>query len=121
MPHKYYLTFNNETGNLLGFNDIIGNASFPKAITLLEQKLTEKEAEYRDMEEPYPAAMDAEELEANASVIIKEVYDGSYYPRPAMTKAGIVFSYQPYEKGAFCEGILHFVIPYSRLKPKIAL
>lgn len=118
---EYYLTFNNETGNLLGFNDIIGNASFPKAITLLEQKLTEKEAEYRDMEEPYPAAMDAEELEANASVIIKEVYDGSYYPRPAMTKAGILFSYQPYEKGAFCEGILHFVIPYSRLKPKIAL
>ena len=118
---EYYLTFNNETGNLLGFDDIIGNAFFPKAINLLEQKLTAKEAEYHDMDEPYPAAMDAGQLEANASVIIKDVYNGSYYPRPGMTKAGIVFSYQPYEKGAFCEGILHFVIPYSRLNPKIAL
>lgn len=118
---EYYLTFNNESGNLLGYNDLTGSESFPKAIVLLEQKLTAKEAEYRDVEEPYSAAMDEEQLEANASVIIKEVYNGSYYPRPAMIKTGIIFSYQPYEKGAFCEGILHFVIPYSRLKPKIAL
>lgn len=73
------------------------------------------------MEETYPAAMDAGQLEANTSIIIKEGYNGSYYPRPAMTKSGIIFSYQPYEKGAFYEGILHFVIPYSLLKPKIVL
>lgn len=117
---EYYLTFNEESGNILGYEEIIGAQAFPDAIKLLEQKLTAKEAQYRDMDELYPAGMDAEQLEANASEIIKEVYQGSYYPRPALTKEGIVFSYQPYEKGAFCEGILHFVIPYSKLKTKIA-
>lgn len=116
---EYYLTFNEETGYILGYEEIIGAKAFPDAIKLLEQKLTAKEAQYRDMDEPYPAGMDAEQLEANASEIIKEVYQGLYYPRPALTKEGIVFSYQPYEKGAFCEGILHFVIPYSKLKTKI--
>lgn len=118
---EYYLTFNEETGNILGYKEIIGTKAMPDAIKMLEQKLTAKEAQYRDMDEPYPAGMDAEQLEANASEIIKEVYQGSYYPRPALTKEGIVFSYQPYEKGAFCEGILHFVIPYSRLKAKISI
>lgn len=118
---EYYLTFNEETGNILGYEEIIGANAIPETIKLLEQKLTAKEAQYRDMDEPYPAGMDAEQLEANASEIIKEVYQGSYYPRPALTKEGIVFSYQPYEKGAFCEGILHFVIPYSRLKAKISI
>lgn len=100
--------------------EIIGAKAFPEAIRLLEQKLTAKEAQYRDLDEPYPAGMNAEQLEANTSEIIKEVYQGSYYPRPALTNEGLVFSYQPYEKGAFCEGILHFVIPYSNLKTKIA-
>lgn len=117
---EYYLTFNEETGNILGYKEIIGTKAMPDAIKMLEQKLTAKEAQYRDMDEPYPAGMDAEQLEANASEIIKEVYQGSYYPRPALTKEGIVFSYQPYEKGAFCDGILHFVIPCSKLKIKIA-
>lgn len=116
---EYYLTFNEDTGNILGYEEIIGAKAFPDAIKLLEQKLTAKEAQYRDMDEPYPAGMDAEQLEANASEIIKEVYQSLYYPRPALTNEGIVFSYQPYEKGAFCEGILHFVIPYSKLKTKI--
>ncbi|WP_368408261.1 RsiV family protein [uncultured Duncaniella sp.] len=44
-----------------------------------------------------------------------------YYPRPALTNQGVVFSYQPYEKGSFAEGILHFVIPYSKLDVKITL
>lgn len=117
---EYYLTFNEETGNILGYEEIIGAKVFPYAIKLLEQKLTAKEAKCRDLDETYPAGMDAEQLEANASEIIKEVYQGSYYPRPALTHEGIVFSYQPYEKGAFYEGILHFVIPYSKLKTKIA-
>lgn len=119
LMEEYYLTFNEETGYILGYEEIIGTKAFPDAIKLLEQKLTAKETQYREMDQPYPAGMDAEQLEANASEIIKEKYQGSYYPRPALTKEGIVFSYQPYEKGAFCEGILHFVIPYSKLKTKI--
>lgn len=82
--------------------------------------MTAYKSEYLNFEGTFPANVGEEELEANASEIIKEVYKGSYYPRPALTKRGVVFSYQPYEKGAFAEGILHFIIPYSPLKPKIA-
>lgn len=120
LMEEYYLTFNESNGNLLGYNDIIGLKVFPEAIKLLEQQLTVYKSEYLNFEGTFPADVGEEELEANASEIIKEVYKGSYYPRPALTKRGVVFSYQPYEKGAFAEGILHFVIPYSKLKPKIA-
>lgn len=119
LMEEYYLTFNEETGDLLGYEDIIGAESFPDAIKQLEEKLTAKEAQYREMDEPYLASMSEDDLEANASEIIKEVYNGSYYPRPALTNEGVVFSYQPYEKGSFAEGILHFVIPYSKLRNKI--
>lgn len=67
----------------------------------------------------YLASLEKDELESNASEILKEIYDGTYYPRPALTNQGVVFSYQPYEKGSFAEGILHFVIPYSKLDVKV--
>ena len=109
---EYYLTFNDQTGELLGYEDIIGKKNFPKAIKILEKQLTDYRATWSSITETYSAALDGESLEANASEIIKEVYKGSYYPRPAITRGGIVFTYQPYEKGAFCDGILHFVQPY---------
>lgn len=111
---EYYLTFNNHTGKLLGYDDIIGNKDFPKLITELEKQLTAFRSTWSSVTETYSAALDDESLEATASEIIKEVYNGSYYPRPAITRKGIVFTYQPYEKGAFCHGILHFVQPYPK-------
>ena len=111
---EYYLTFNNHTGKLLGYDDIIGKKDFPKLITELEKQLTAFRSTWSSVTETYSAALDDESLEATASEIIKEVYNGSYYPRPAITRKGIVFTYQPYEKGAFCHGILHFVQPYPK-------
>ena len=118
---EYYLTFDNENGRILGYNDIFGANDFKKALDLLEQEITAQKKEFMNFDGIYPASLEKDELESNASEILKEVYDGSYYPRPAMTRQGIVFSYQPYEKGSFAEGILHFVIPYSKLDIKIAL
>ena len=118
---EYYLTFDNENGRILGYNDIFGANDFKKVLDLLEQEITAQKKEFMNFDGIYPASLEKDELESNASEILKEVYDGSYYPRPAMTRQGIVFSYQPYEKGSFAEGILHFVIPYSKLDIKIAL
>ena len=118
---EYYLTFDNENGRILGYNDIFGANDLKKALELLEQEITAQKKEFMNFDGIYPASLEKDELESNASEILKEVYDGSYYPRPAMTRQGIVFSYQPYEKGSFAEGILHFVIPYSKLDIKIAL
>ena len=118
---EYYLTFDNENGRILGYNDIFEANDFKKVLDLLEQEITAQKKEFMNFDGIYPASLEKDELESNASEILKEVYDGSYYPRPAMTRQGIVFSYQPYEKGSFAEGILHFVIPYSKLDIKIAL
>lgn len=118
---EYYLTFDNENGRILGYNDIFEANDFKKVLDLLEQEITAHKKEFMNFDGIYPASLEKDELESNASEILKEVYDGSYYPRPAMTRQGIVFSYQPYEKGSFAEGILHFVIPYSKLDIKIAL
>ncbi len=111
---EYYLTFNNQSGKLLGYNELIGKKNFPKAIAALEKQLTLFRSTWSSVTETYSAGLDGESLEANASQIIKEIYNGSYYPRPAITRQGIVFSYQPYEKGAFCDGILHFVQPIPK-------
>ena len=118
---EYYLTFDNENGRILGYNDIFEANDFKKVLDLLEQEITAQKKEFMNFDGIYPASLEKDELESNASENLKEVYDGSYYPRPAMTRQGIVFSYQPYEKGSFAEGILHFVIPYSKLDIKIAL
>ena len=118
---EYYLTFDNENGRILGYNDIFGANDLKKALELLEQEITAQKKEFMNFDGIYPASLEKDELESNASEILKEVYDGAYYPRPALTNQGIVFSYQPYEKGSFAEGILHFVIPYSKRDVKITL
>lgn len=118
---EYYLTFNSENGQLLGKDDIFTANDFKSAIGILEQKLCDHRNEYTTCDGPYPAHLEESELEANASEIIKEVKDSVYYPRPALTNSGVVFSYQPYEMGAFCEGILHFPIPYRQLSLKFSL
>lgn len=116
---EYYLTFDNESGRLLGRNDIFTAKGFKLAINILEQKLCDHRNTYTTCDGPYPAYLEESELEANASEIIKEIRDSVYYPRPALTNNGVVFSYQPYEMGAFCEGTLHFLIPDNQFNVKI--
>lgn len=117
---EYYLTFDNESGNMLGWKDIFTDKGFKSAIGLLEQKLYGHRNTYTTCDGHYPAYLRDSELEANASEIIKERHDSIYYPRPALTKNGVVFSYQPYEMGAFSEGILHFPLPYKALSLKVS-
>lgn len=116
---EYYLTFDSETGRLLGWKDFFTEKGFKSAIGILEQKLCDHRNTYTTCEGPYPACLVASELEANASEIIKEIHDSIYYPRPALTNSGVVFSYQPYEMGPFSEGILHFPIPYKHISLKV--
>ena len=47
------------------------------------------------------------------SKILNEKIDGKIYPRPAITRNGIVFSYQTYEKGSNADGTLHFIVPFN--------
>lgn len=116
---EYYLTFNEKTGKLLGYEEIIGTKAFPDAIKMLEHQLTDKEVRGREFEGTISAAMEAEDPGVCRNELIDELYKGAFYPRPAMTNQGVVFSYQPYVKGPFSDGVLHFVIHYSSLSLRL--
>ncbi len=116
---EYYLTFNDETGTLLGFDDLFPKGDFKKVIDALEAEITEDKKGNTTVEGSYPSWLSKDELFSNTTAIIKEVRDTVYYPRPALTKKGVVFSYQPYEIASFAEGIKHFVVPYNKVRLKI--
>ena len=113
---EYYLTFDNVTGRLLGAEDLLKSGKFNSVIEILEKKINDYKHEYMSDEIHFTADLDSETLEANSSAIVKENIKGKLYPRPAMTENGMVFTYQPYEMGAFTEGVIHFLIPYNDIK-----
>lgn len=113
---EYYLTFDNTTGCLLGAKDLLKSDKSVSVIAILEKKINDYKHEYMSDEIHFTADLDSETLEANSSAIVKETINGKLYPRPAMTENGIVFTYQPYEMGAFTEGVIHFLIPYTEIK-----
>lgn len=107
---EYFLTFDNETGRILGAMDFFSKANFRKAIERLAVQLdtyhgtTGYEA---DLNSAY-------NITAAESTTMNEVIDSKLYPRPAITKQGIVFSYQTYEKGSNADGVLHFTQPFNK-------
>lgn len=118
-PEEYYLTFNNVTGKLLGWKDLFSESAYKEGLSLLEEQMTEYKHGIMEFEGSFSVSLEEANLSSNASEVIKEVYKDKYYPRPALTRNGLVFSYQPYEKGGFWEGILHFVIPFSKVNLKV--
>lgn len=110
---EYYLTFDKVAGRLLGAEDIIEPKNFDFVIESLEQKICNRKR--RNGETNSNTSADLASLGSDFSTVLKESVKGKIYPRPALTENGLVFSYQPYENGAFAEGIIHFVIPYSEI------
>ena len=112
---EYFLTFDNNTGRVLGADDFYTNYNFNKAIGILRHQLNA----YHDRDASgtynFSAALDNDSNAAAVkSTILNEVVDGKTYPRPALIRQGIVFTYQTYEKGSNADGILHFAQPYNQ-------
>lgn len=107
---EYFLTFDNNTGRILGAKDFFTKSDFRKAIDKLAQQLdayhgsTGNEA---DLNSEY-------NVTAVQSSTMNEVIDGKIYPRPAITNQGIVFSYQTYEKGGNADGVMHFTQSFKK-------
>lgn len=119
---EYYLTFNSETGKLLGFKDLFRIQSREKVISELDTNYSERRRKIGyNVDGIQESWLSERELESNTWTIIKEKCDTVYYPRPAMTKMGVVFSYQPYEAVAFSHGIIHILIPYSKIKSALKI
>lgn len=115
LPEEYFLTFEAESGKLLSWEDILTEDDYRTALGILAGKYKEYRSSYTDddIAEYFSPVLEKADLYSNLSSIIKEEYQGKYYPRPALTNNGLLFSYQPYEAGSFGEGILHFIVPYS--------
>lgn len=112
---EYFLTFDNNTGRILGANDFFGKKEFRKAIDTLTRQLNA----YFERE-PYGTYSfsadlgDDSDITAAGSTILNETIGKNVYPRPALTRKGIIFTYQTYEKGSFADGILHFTQPFKK-------
>lgn len=123
---EYYMTFNAETGDLLSFKDFFKPGTEKRVV----EEINKRYAEYKNKinkeygitsDDSYDAGLNYELLESNASLLLKEKVGDLYYPRPAMTNEGVVFTFQPYEAGCFAEGVIHLPVRYSRLKPVLAV
>lgn len=111
---EYFLTFDNNTGRIFGVEDFYTGDEFNKAVNLLRRQLNTYHN--RDVSDEYSYSVDLDfdsNVTAVQSSILNEVVGNKLYPRPALTRQGIVFTYQTYEKGSNADGILHFTQPYK--------
>lgn len=110
---EYFLTFDNRTGRILGVKDFFTDEEFKQAVSLLAKQLNTYHGDGRNFSADIK--MDSNVTDAE-STTLNEVIGGKLYPRPAMTRQGIVFSYQTYEKGSNGDGILHFTQPWKKVR-----
>ncbi len=112
---EYFLTFDNETGRILGIDDFYSKYEFKKAMDNLTRQLNAYHNRVVHGEYRYSATLkDDSNVTSVRSTILKEVVGGKIYPRPALTRQGIVFTYQTYEKGSNADGVLHFTQSYKQ-------
>lgn len=102
-----YVTFDVKAGKALGIEDLFTAKGFDIAERLLAEKVS--------------AATDGAITTAYLPDAITDYptyyvnYRGKLYPRPALTKEGVAFVYQPYDISSYADGIRYFLLPYAEL------
>ena len=118
MTNAFCLTLSDESGKLLGLTDIFIADGLPKVFDLVAKRLSERAAGRVD-ETMWPpvAELAGHDAEAYlAKIGGSEAYQGKWYPRPALTPEGVLFSYQQYEKDCYAAGIVQVLLPYTELE-----
>ncbi len=121
MHWRYYTTYNVRTGKPLGLTDVFRKEALGKVMALAGRQLAMKTDSYTGAEyenaDCFRVVSVGDSLEQMSGFMNAVehycLYEGRYYPRPALLPSGIVFSYQPYEKGSFAAGDIHVVLPYT--------
>ena len=113
MYEQYYVTFDTHSHKAMGISDILTSEGADKAIDVLGAKLAFYQENTGDSEGGHSPAVDADPKYKIPTYY--EAYKGKVYPRPAMLRNGLIFSYQPYDKGSYAEGVLNFLVPYTEL------
>lgn len=110
---EYYLTFDNESGRILGAADFYTEEEFKQAVEKLTIQLNDYFS-HSSTDELYLSADLNDEYYYNThDQILYETIDNRIYPRPAFTPQGIVFTYQTSDKGSTADGVLHFTQPFD--------
>lgn len=111
MMNEFYLSFDNNDGRVLGYEDILGNDRMRQTIPILNKKLNNRLSHDTDYSDYYSADLGKEGKNNYNDHMLNEIFEGYVYPRVALTRNGMVFTYQPYDKGSFADGILHITLP----------
>lgn len=114
--NEFYLTFDNNDGRVLGYRDILGDEGIKTALVRLKKELNVRIGRDSDYPYAYTADLGKDGVDNFNDRMLNEEFEEFMYPRPAITKDGIVFSYQPYEKGSFADGIIHILLSKRFLK-----
>lgn len=119
MLYHYFFTMNEKADSVIGLTDIFKEEALPEVFKLIGEKLKVGPQAAND-EEMWPSV--AEVLPApdanDYSVLTGQMqqYKGKWYPRPALTECGIVFTYPPYVKNCYAAGTIHILISYDEAK-----
>ena len=103
-----YVTFDVEGRKALGIEEIFTPSGFETASRLLAEKVAEATGG------SITTASLPDEISEYPSYYVN--YKGKLYPRPALTRDGVAFVYQPYDISSYAEGMRYFLLPYSELK-----
>lgn len=114
MMNEYYLSFDSKTGKILGIKDLYKENEFQNVMVKLGEEVNKRLSRDDEVKSEYRADLGESGQEEIPMGIWYENYNGYVYPRPALVKDGVVYSYQPYDKGCFADGILHFRLPYKK-------
>ena len=118
MYYMFYTTVSKASQQALGFQDIFKPEAQQAVIALLNKKVDAWKAKYgfSDMGTK-GAALDSEPTKGDFRTTTGnfEQIGGKFYPRPALTQRGVVFTYFPYEIGPYASGAAHIVLTYDEL------
>lgn len=120
MDYAYYLTFSERADSVIGLKDIFREESLPAVFALVSEKLKERDNAPQD-DETWPVVAEVtpepDEQEQMVRAGALELYAGKWYPRPALTECGVVFSYRPYVKDCFAAGTVNILLTYDEAAP----
>lgn len=119
MLYHYFFTLNTKEDKLLGLTDIFKPEALPEVFKLVGEKLKTGPQAAND-EETWPSVAEVlpapTEMDYSVRTGQMEEYEGKWYPRPALTECGIVFTYPPYVKNCYAAGTIHILINYAEAK-----
>lgn len=121
MNYTFCLTLADATGQPLGLKDVFKEECLPQVFELISEQLAARrtyELEENDAwDNKAETGSTADEQDGvMLAAGARETYGGKFYPRPALTGCGVLFTYAAYEKDCYAAGNVHIVLNYDDVK-----